>query len=216
VDFVSKESTMKRRVLAIVQAVWVALCVTATAVAVEAEKPSTVGSVSGKISPKGVEIRIIAKTAGTEHRNPKNVKGDVTLKDGGAFTMRNIPPGKYDLLFFLQGDSKKKYTATRWSEVVVKAGKTTGGINYRLTPINSPHLIDEVLVGFVGVSDAAARKVLAEAGCTVKDRPLKLGRTTTYTVDIPDDKSVAEMIELLSKKKGVRYAEPNGIMRAGI
>ena len=174
------------------------------------------GAVSGRISPKGASVRIIAKTAGTEHRIKANVKGEVTLEKGGDFTIKGLPPGKYDLLFFLQGESKKKYTAARWSEVVVKAGETTSGIHCRLTPQGSPHLIDEVIVAFKPtVSDAAARKIIRQAGCTVKDAPLRFGGTAAYTVDIPDDKSVAEMIKLFKQKKGVKYVEPNGIVTIG-
>ncbi len=55
-----------------------------------------------------------------------------------------------------------------------------------------------------------ARKVIRAAGCVVKDTPLDLG-TIIYTVDIPDDKSVAEMIKVFKKDKSVAYAEPNGI-----
>ena len=171
----------------------------------------TTGAISGRISPKGSEIRIVAKLAGTEYRKKGNIKGEVVLKNGGEFSIKGLPPGKYDLLFFLQGASKKKFMASRWSEIHVEAGKTTTGINYRLTPAGSPHLVDEVLVGFTGVDDKEARTILDKAGCTIKNRPMKLGKTTVYTVDIPDDKSVKQMIVKLTKIKGVKYAEPNGI-----
>lgn len=169
------------------------------------------GAIRGRISPKGVSVRIIAKFSGTEYRKKENIKGEVVLKKSGPFIIKNLPPGKYDLLFFLQGESKKKYMATRWSEIHVQAGKTTTGINYRLTPAGSPHLVDEVLVGFAGVAEEKARKILEKTGCTIKNRPLKLGKTTVYTVDIPDEKSVKQMIARLTKIKGVKYAEPNGI-----
>lgn len=172
---------------------------------------SDTGAISGRIFPKDASVRIIAKTAGTEYKIKGNIKGEVTLTKGGDFAIKKLPPGKYDLLFFLQGTSKKKYFATRWSEVVVQRDKTTSGINYRLTPRGSPHLIDEVLVAFKEKTKAEeARKVIREAGCVIKDTPLDLG-TIIYTVDIPDDKSVAEMIKVFKKYKSVAYAEPNGI-----
>jgi hypothetical protein len=169
------------------------------------------GAIKGRISPKDVSVRIVAKRAGTDHRDPGNIQGEVTLVGGGPFTIDGLAPGKYDLLFFLQGRSQEKYMATRWSEIVVTPGETTSGIRYRLTPRGAPHLIDEVLVAFAGVSDARARATIRAAGCTVKDAPLELGRTTVYAVDIPDDKSVAEMVEHFERKRGVKYAEPNGI-----
>jgi len=171
------------------------------------------GAINGRISPKDASIRIIAKTAGTEHRIKRNIKGEVTLAKGGDFTIKGLPPGKYDLLFFLQGKSKKRYTATRWSEVVVQAGQTTSGINYRLTPRGSERLIDEVLVAFnKDISAADALKTICLSGCSIKDKPLKLDGTTIYTIDIPDNKSVAEMVKMFKQKRGIAYAEPNGIV----
>ncbi len=196
-------------------AILTGMVIVAMASASAADKKGDSGSVSGKISPEDASVRIIAKLAGTEHRVKKNIKGEVTLTKGGAFTIRDLPAGKYDLLFFLQGKSKKKYMATRWSEVVVAEGETTSGINYRLTPVGSAHLIDEVLVAFEGGKDKDAQETIQTAGCTVKDRPMKLGKTTVYTVDIPDDKSVQDMVEVFQKTKGVKYAEPNGIATTG-
>ncbi|MBW2201495.1 MAG: hypothetical protein JRF71_11805 [Deltaproteobacteria bacterium] len=171
------------------------------------------GAISGRIFPKDASVRIIAKTAGTEYKIKGNIKGEVTLTQGGDFTIKGLLPGKYDLLFFLQGKSKKKYFATRWSEVVVQSGKTTSGINYRLTPLSSKYLIDEILVAFKEETKAEeARKVIRAAGCVIKDTPLHLG-TTIYTLDIPDDKSIDEMIKVFKKDKCVAYAEPNGISR---
>lgn len=168
------------------------------------------GAISGRISPKDASVRIIAKISGTEYKIKGNIKGKVTLAKGGDFTIKGLPPGKYDLLFFLEGDSKKKYFVTRWSEIVVQPGKTTPGINYRLTPLGS-NLIDEVLVAFKkGTKPEEAQKAIRAAGCIVKDTPLDLG-TIIYTVDIPDDKSVEEMIKIFKKDKRVAYAEPNGI-----
>ncbi len=170
------------------------------------------GAISGRISPENVSARIIAKTAGTEYKIKKNIKGEVTLTKGGDFSIKGLPAGKYDLLFLLQGDSKKKYFATRWSEVIVQPGKTTSGINYRLTPQGSKHLIDEVLVAFnKDTKVEEVKKTIRLADCVIKDTPLQLGETTIYTVDIPDNKSVDEMIKVFVKKRGVAYAEPNAI-----
>lgn len=149
--------------------------------------------------------------AGTAYEIRENVKGEVLLEKGGEFTIEGLPPGQYDLLFFLKGESQKRYIATRWSGVSVNAVKTTSGINYRLTPRGSPHLIDEVLVGFAGVSAAAARKTIGAVSCIVNDEPLVMGDKTTYTVDIPDDKGVADMLELFGKKTGVEYVVPNAM-----
>lgn len=169
------------------------------------------GAISGRILPKDASVRIIAKLAGTEYRIKENIKGEVTLTKGGDFIIKGLLPGKYDLLFFLQGETNRKYMAARWSEVDVKEGKTTSGINYRLTPQGSEQLIDEVVVAFEGVNAADAQQIIHDAGCIVKDSPLNLGATTIYTVDIPDEKNVPEMIRLFKQKKGVKYAEPNGI-----
>ncbi len=170
------------------------------------------GAISGRISPRDASVQIIAKTAGTEHRVKGNIKGEVTLTQGGNFTIKGLASGKYDLLFFLQGKSQEKYFTTRWSEIIVQAAKITSGINYRLTPRSSEHLIDEVLVAFKNTKAEDARKTISSTGCVIKDTPLQLGKTTIYTVDIPDDKSVDDMIQVFKKKRGVEYAEPNGIV----
>lgn len=181
--------------------------------ALSAEEGTTdTGAISGRISPPDASLRIIAKLAGTAAEVAGNVKGTATIAEDGAFTITGLPPGAHDLLFQLQGAAQKSYIATRWSEVVVQAGETTSGISYRLTPRGSPHLIDEVLVGFAQVSDAEARQAIHAAGCTVKDAPLELDSVTTYVVDIPDERSVAEMIEVFQQDTRVSYAEPNGIV----
>ena len=170
------------------------------------------GSISGRISPKDVSVKIIAKIAGTEYMVKGNVKGEVNLNQGGKFIIKDLPAGRYDLLFFLQNSSQEKYVATRWSEIIVQRGQNVEGINYRLTPVESEYLIDEVLVGFGKDIEAKdARETINSLGCMIKDESLELGETTFYTVDIPDDKTVDEIIQEFKKKKGVVSAEPNGI-----
>lgn len=183
----------------------------ASAGSAEAE-PMDTGAISGRISPPDATLAIIAKWAGTAAEIAGNVKGTATIEEDGTFTITGLPPGEYDLLFNLQGKAQEAYVATRWSGVVVRAGETTAGITYRLTPQGSPHLIDEVLVGFAQVSDAEARQAIHAAGGTVKDAPLELDTVTTYVVDIPDDRSVADMIAVFQQDTRVNYAEPNGIV----
>lgn len=171
------------------------------------------GAISGHISPEDVSLRIVAKTAGTEYKNKKNIKSEVTLSKGGNFTLKNLPSGKYDLLFFLSEKSKKKYIASRWSEVLVNPGKTTSGINYRLTPQGSQYLIDEILITFKGhVSIEEAKNIIHSAGCIIKSAPYNQSKFTTYTIDIPDDKDIHDMIHMFKQKKDVKHAEPNMII----
>ena len=160
------------------------------------------GKISGRISPHDVSITIVAKIAGTSPEGD-NVKGVIQLPYGGNFTFDNIPPGKYDLLFYLSGESRYTYFAHRWSEIVVEAGKTTSGINYRLTPQHVDHLIDEVSVEFgKDFPHTEALKIIESLNCKVKDEPLVLD-TVYYLVDIPDDRTVDEMIKAFKGKKGV-------------
>jgi hypothetical protein len=168
------------------------------------------GSVKGRISPEA-SVRIVAKLAQTDASKPENVKGEVKLPKGGEFEIAGLPPGTYDLLFELQGDDAKRFKAGRWSEVGVVAGKATEGISYRLTPADSDHMIDEVMLSFEdGVPAAAREKTVADLGCRVKHRGFK---DAFVVVDIPDDKSVTEMIDAFRKVKGVKHAERNGISR---
>ncbi len=169
---------------------------------------TSTGTISGSISPEDASVRIIAKTAGTDYQVEGNIKGEVTLTGGGDFTIKGLPEGTYDLLFILQGEPATKYIASHWSEVVVKPGESTLGINYRLTPQGSAYMIDEVLVSFSkSVSDANAREVIRSLGCIIKDSPLDLGQVTVYVVDI----SVEDMIMIFTRQSSVLSAEPNGI-----
>jgi hypothetical protein len=176
------------------------------------ERPEAdVGAISGRISPEDVSVRIIAKKAGTEYSIKENISGEVTLRQGGSFTIWNLPPGKYDLLFLVQGQSRDMYMGGRWSEIVIEPGKTVSGINYRLTPVRSEYAIDEVCVTFnKGTKEEEARKVIQSLNCIIKEKHISRG---LYIVDIPDDKSVNEMIKAFKKNKEVLYAEPNWILR---
>lgn len=188
------------------------------------------GRISGNISP-AVGIKILAKLTGSDASKRENVKGEVLLQHGGAFTIDNLPPGKYDLLFSIWGwgdaagnsqtpriahrwpfmpHHAPAFTASNWFEIDVEAGKTTSGINYRLTPAGMSFLIDEVVVSFTSGSDDA-RATIAALGCRIKSPPSALPGVTFYLVDIPDDKSVGEMVEAFKAIPAVASASPNYI-----
>jgi hypothetical protein len=168
------------------------------------------GSIKGRVSPEAA-VRIVAKLAQTDASKPENVKGEVTLAKGGEFEIKGLPPGKYDLLFELQGEDKKKWIATRWSEIEVEAGKAIEGIGCRLTPVGAPHAVDELILSFKPDAAPAERaKAIADLGCRVKSRG---ARDRFVVVDLPDDKSVAEMAEAFRKLPVVATADPNGISR---
>lgn len=169
------------------------------------------GRITGRISPEA-NVTIVAKLEGTDSSQPENVKGQVLLERGGPFAIENLPPGTYDLLFTLHGESEKKFIACRWSEVEVREGETTAGINYRLSPAGSEAEVDTVIVGFdPRIGDQAALAMVKALGCTLKDSVLlfDLDDAAYFTLDIPDDKSVEEMIAAFRKLKGVKSADPN-------
>lgn len=168
------------------------------------------GSIRGRVSPEAT-VRIVAKLAQTDASKPENVKGEAKLEKGGEFEIKGLPPGKYDLLFELQGEDAKRFIAGRWGEIVVEAGKAVEGIGCRLTPAGSDHMIDEVMVSFEdGLPAAAREKAVAGLGCRVKHRA---PRDRFVVVDLPDEKSVAEMLEAFRKVPGVTSATRNGISR---
>jgi len=170
------------------------------------------GRISGSISP-AVGVRVLAKLKGTDASKAENVKGEIELPHGGEFTIDKLPAGNYDLLFDLIGNAQ--FVATRWSEIDVEAGTTTSGIDYRLTPEGNAFLIDEVLVGF-STTDEEARATIAALGCRIKDQPVALDEKTYYLVDIPDDKTVDQMVEVFAARAGVTSADPNYLSRPGI
>jgi hypothetical protein len=168
------------------------------------------GSIRGRVSPEA-RVRVVAKLAQTDASKPGGVKGEATLEKGGDFEIAGLAPGNYDLLFELQGDDAKRWIANRWSEIVVRAGAATEGISYRLTPAGSDHLIDEVMLEFEETLPPREQvRAVAGLGCRVK-RASPGGRRVV--VDIPDDRSVAEMVEAFRKLPGVKLAERNGLAR---
>lgn len=171
------------------------------------------GAIKGHVSPEG-SIKLILKKEQTDPKQPGNVKGEVLLPKGGDFTIENVPPGRYDLLFELQGEEQKKWIAGYWGDLVVEAGKTIEGINYRLTPSDAPFMVDEVVVALkAGATEAELRKSVEAARCRIKKRPAKPGKGAPYVVDIPDETSVDAMIPILKALPCVEYAEKNGIKR---
>ena len=165
------------------------------------------GRISGRIRP-AVGVRILAKLKGTDGSKPENVKGEINLPIGGDFTIDRLPAGTYDLLFSVYGDAFGKFTASRWSEIDVEAGKTTSGINYRLTPADQNFMIDEVIVEFTATNEEA-RASIAALGCRIKDQPAAFKERTFCLVDIPDDKTVDQMVKAFKARPGVVAADPN-------
>lgn len=155
--------------------------------------------VAGTISPE-TPVRLILKKFQTDAAMKENVVGDVLLKEGGAFAFNRVPPGKYDLLI----RPEKEFMGSRW-EILVEKSKPVSGISYRLTPNGSRAMIDEVIVALNPGTDVA--KLVEPLGCKpqtflFKDRVL---------LNIPDDKTVEEMIATLTGKPGVVVASQNGI-----
>jgi len=168
------------------------------------------GSITGRVSPEAA-VRIVAKLAGTDASIPANVKAEVLLEKGGEFRLEGLPPGTYELLFRLQGEAAKRYFASLWGEIAVEAGKSTDGICYRLTPSDAPHEVDALIVSFkASTPDADCVKAIESLGCRVKRRTPKQPR---YVVDLPDDKSVEELIPAFKALTGVEFAEPSRIGR---
>lgn len=172
------------------------------------------GSIKGYISPIDVKVKIIAKIAGSVYDSEAKPVNEAIIKDG-VFTILSLFPGEYDILFFPQGDTQIKYLANRWSKVVVNANEVTSGINYRLTPIGLSHFIDEVIVDFGGANKSDAQVIIQKEGCAIKDDPINLENSTTYVVDIPDNKSVKEMIMIFEKYYSVKSCQPNYITNTG-
>jgi hypothetical protein len=168
------------------------------------------GTIAGRVSPEA-SVRVVAKLAGTDASKPENVKAEAKLEKGGEFLLKDLPPGKYELLFQLQGDDARKYVVSLWGEIVVEAGKGVEGIGCRLTPADAPHEVDALMVSFrAGTADADCVRAIESLGCRVKRRTPKQPR---YLVDLPDEKSVEELIPAFQALAGVELAEPNFIRR---
>ena len=173
-------------------------CLNLTTVCHSEETHLQPGGVNGSITPNDVQITVTLKTAGKELIG-ENIKGSVTLTNGGSFDFSDVPPGKYDLMFTLHEDSRYKYFVDNWSNIVVKPGQITSGVDYRLTSQDTNYLIDEIVVEFP--NDIPKDKVISyieQLNCHLTREPLDL-LTTFYFLNIPDDKTVDELIEEFKK-----------------
>ena len=169
------------------------------------------GSIRGRVTPEA-PVRVVAKPAGKDPSVKENVKGEVLLAKGGEFHLEKLPPGKYDLVFQVQGDDAKKFITHVWSEIFVEAGKTVEGIYYRMTPADAAQDVDAILVQFsASVSDGEALKLIEAQGCKVKGKSPR--PPVRYVVHISEDKEVPEMLKVFKAIKGVEVAEPNSIRR---
>lgn len=69
----------------------------------------------------------------------------------------------------------------------------------------------EVLIKFNPEVDSSSHKeIIEEYDCSVKNVIEKLD---VYRVKIPEDKTVPEMVDILSKDDRIKYAEPNVIYK---
>ncbi len=152
------------------------------------------GGVRGSISPNDVHITLTLKISEKEAKG-ENIKGSITLKNGGSFDFSDVPPGKYDLLFTLHDESRYDYLVDNWFGIIVKPGQVTKGLDYRLTSQDSSYLLDELVVEFSSnVPTEKALEYINQLNCHITREPLIL-RTSRYYLNIPDDKKVEELIE---------------------
>lgn len=171
------------------------------------------GTIEGRVSPE-VPVKLVLKKEQMDAAKPENVKAELLLPKGGDFKLENIPPGRYDLMFLVQGDDSKKWIARYWGDLNVEAGKTIEGIHYRLTPGDARFMIDEVLVSLKpGSTEAELRKAVKDLRCRIKQRPPFPEKGGVFSVDIPDEKSVEEMLPLFQALPCVQLASKNGISR---
>lgn len=176
------------------------------------------GGVSGNIFPKDVHITLILKVSGKEAKG-ENIKGSITLKNGGSFNFSNVPPGRYDLLFTLHEKSRYDYFVDNWFGIVVKPGQVTKGLDYRLTSQDSRFLDDELIVEFSNdVPKEKALEFIRLLNCHIIRDPLVF-RTSRYYINIPNDKKVEDLIEEFKSIPGViraRRQEVTPIIRKPI
>jgi protocatechuate 3,4-dioxygenase beta subunit len=120
----------------------------ALAAAGQTPSPDQTGSVTGVVTDAVTHVPV-KKTAVTAYPNGnfngRNAGPQATTTDaGGAFTIANMPAGKYRLMF-----QHQNYPQARFGGVIktveIKAGESAGPVNAELTPgaSVSGHVVDE-------------------------------------------------------------------------
>lgn len=146
--------------------------------------------------------------------------GSATISPTDTFTIADLPADSVDVIvtspnYFALKECDFSLTegVNAFEEVSVYTGRThryalndTSWLDEQGWP---KWVLDEVLLKFkdATIDSSGANSILMAYGCSVTRASRSL-----FTVDIPDTRTVPEVIELLTLHELTRYACPNGIM----
>jgi len=181
------------------------------------------GSISGKVmgTDQTVKVRAIQNLS---------LVSETTTNSDGNYKIEDLPEGKYGLLFakedvvYIYNDqiNSSWYTEEGNIEVnetiVVNSGKNSGDYNIDLGPIPSwgtgehpDYGADEVFVLFNDeVPQNKIEALITDYNCSINHKY----ESGSYLSDIPDNKTVLEMIRAFKSESIVKFSHPNRIMYA--
>lgn len=175
------------------------------------------GSISGKVIPanSGIKVRAIQNLA---------VIGETTVDPSdGSYVITNLPEGKYALLIIDWGDRGYVYNDEinyHWHSginetITVIAGKDSPNHDYYLGTEPADYIADEIILIFNYSIPVEKRiEIISSNNCSIKERTEwdDPEVTDTYLIDIPDDKTVFEMLGIFRSNPDVNDAQHNFII----
>jgi hypothetical protein len=124
---------------------------------------------------------------------------------GGAFTITELPEGRFDILMAKDGFFSSKTADIDLNASVPHVSHSTG-----LTSTREEHTPDEVLVIFKkGVPALKERDIISEAGGKVLRCFSRRDSTYDYEVKIPNSVTVIEMVDYFNRLCSVKSASPS-------
>lgn len=181
---------------------------------------STFGSISGRVSTKA-HVIVYAVLAG-QQLDPADRTHATELPQGGPFRIANLPAASYHLHIIAQGDDAARFSdlTLAWSDIAVRAGADSGSHSIRLTPADAEAFVDEVLVTFKpDVPVQRAEAVIRSLGCQIKGgyptpamaAPGERPYSAFYLLDIPDSKTVQQMVAAFTAIDDVQSVQANDL-----
>jgi len=166
-------------------------------------KSINAGSISGFINPIVGGTAVVIK----KHGANKFDSFDIVAKDG-SYEFTDLEPNTYGLFV-----SAPNFYDYKWGMIDIIANTSLSGFILTLTPINSSYLLDRIMIKFQpGVTEEEKENIIESYNCTLMEH---YEYSQTYTVNIPRDKTVEEMVELFKTNSKVKSAYPVGISYTG-
>ena len=165
-------------------------------------KSINAGSISGFVNPIVDGAIVVIKKHGANEFD----SFDIVVKDG-SYEITDLEPSTYGL--FVRFNTTQNFYGYKWAMIDIVANTSLSGINLTFTPRDSSYLFDRIMLRFhVEVSEEEKRNTIESYNSTLMSH---YSYSSSYTVNIPSDKTVEEMVDLFKTNPNVKSAYPVGI-----